>query len=70
MEKNFSRSKGSCHTYLTLFKFKDLLVKDPKKRLTLKEVMDHKWLKSDNLNIINEERSDSSKFKNYASLNP
>ena len=42
----------------------DLLVKDPKKRLTLNQVMDHKWLKN-NDNRQND-KSSSGKFKSYA----
>lgn len=46
--------------------FIDLLKKDPKKRLTLKQVMDHPWLKTDKVIKDKDVKTASAKFKNYA----
>jgi len=45
----------------------NLLVKDPKKRLTLKQVMDHNWLKLEKFST-SDSKTTSSKFKSYTTL--
>jgi serine/threonine protein kinase len=49
-------------TYLLIYN-KGLLIKDPKKRLTLKQVMDHPWLRTEKLS--NEIKSNSATFLSF-----